>query len=83
MNKYNYSTICGIIFIQSISGYINSNNDANPTVIVGIAIIAPYLINVINENLISYLFNSEENMIPAKAPIGVRKAPILEPIIEL
>ena len=48
----------------------------------GIAIIAPYFIKVINENLISYLFNNDVNMMPAKAPIGVKKAPIFEPIIE-
>ena len=51
--------------------------------IVGNVIIAPYLIKVINENLISYLFTSEENIIPANAPIGVKNAPILLPMIEL
>ena len=44
--------------------------------------IDPYLIKLRNENLMSYLFNKEENIIPAKAPIGVNIAPRLLPIIE-
>ena len=49
---------------------------------VGIEIIDPYFIKLKNENLMSRLFNKEENIIPAKAPIGVNIAPILLPIIE-
>ena len=56
----------------------NNNEIAN----VGIEIIDPYFIKLKNENLMSYLFNNEENIIPAKAPIGVNIAPILLPIIE-
>ena len=51
-------------------------------VIVGIANIAPCLIKSRKENFTSYSFNNEINMIPAKAPIGVRKAPMLLPMIE-
>ena len=42
----------------------------------------PYFTKLKNENLMSCLSNKEENMIPAKAPIGVNIAPILLPIIE-
>ena len=49
---------------------------------VGIEIIDPYFMKLKNENLMSRLFNKEENIIPAKAPIGVNIAPILLPIIE-
>ena len=56
----------------------NNNEIAN----VGIDIIDPYFIKLKNENLMSCLFNKEENIIPAKAPIGVNIAPILLPIIE-
>ena len=49
---------------------------------VGIEIIDPDFIKLKNENLLSCLFNKEENIIPAKAPIGVNIAPMLLPIIE-
>lgn len=67
---------------QAIFSYfINKYKEAKATVIVGKEMISPYLEKSKNENLTSYFFNKEENMIPAKAPIGVKKAPILLPII--
>ena len=48
---------------------------------VGKAIMAPYLMKSINVNLTLFSFTKEENIIPASAPIGVKKAPILLPII--
>ena len=56
----------------------NNNEIAN----VGIEIMDPYFTKLKNENLMSCLSNKEENIIPAKAPIGVNIAPILLPIIE-
>ena len=41
----------------------------------------PYFIKSKKENLISCLLNRLENIMPAKAPIGVKKAPILLPTI--
>ena len=41
----------------------------------------PYFIKSKKVNLISYLLNKLENMMPARAPIGVKNAPILLPII--
>ena len=62
--------------------YTVINNKANVTVIVGIETIAPYLMKSMNENLTSCSFNKLVNMIPANAPIGVKKAPKLLPMIE-
>ena len=68
-----------VVFLFIYKTIIKNNNEiAN----VGIEIIDPYFIKLKNENLISCLFNKEENIIPAKAPIGVNIAPILLPIIE-
>ena len=44
-------------------------------------IIIPFFIKSINEYLISFSFNILSHIIPAKAPIGVNKAPKLDPII--
>lgn len=59
---------------------LNINNDTNN---VGIEIIDPYFINVLKENSISCLWTKSVNIMPAKAPTGVRKAPRLDPIIVL
>ena len=58
------------------------HNVSKAVIIVGIDMIIPYLIKSKNEYFTSYLFNNEENIIPAKAPVGIKKAPILLPIIE-
>lgn len=54
----------------------------NAPTITGKEIIIPYFINCKKENLISFVFNIRSHIMPASAPIGVRYAPILEPIIE-
>ena len=41
----------------------------------------PYFIKSKKVNFISYLLNKLENIIPANAPIGVKKAPILLPMM--
>ena len=41
----------------------------------------PYFIKSRNVNLISYLLSKFENIMPARAPIGVKKAPMLLPIM--
>ena len=41
----------------------------------------PYFIKSKKVNLISYLLSKLENIMPARAPIGVKKAPILLPMI--
>ena len=41
----------------------------------------PYFIKSKKVNFISYLLNKLENMIPASAPIGVKNAPMLLPMI--
>ena len=51
-------------------------------VMTGKEITTPYLMKSINVNLTSFSFTSPVNIIPAKAPIGVKKAPMLLPIIE-
>lgn len=54
----------------------------NATNNVGMAIIIPYKENCLKDNFTSWSFTSPVNMIPANAPIGVKKAPMLEPIIK-
>ena len=41
----------------------------------------PYFIKSKKVNFISYLLSKLENIIPARAPIGVKNAPILLPIM--
>ena len=41
----------------------------------------PYFIKSKKVNFISYLLNKFENIIPASAPIGVKNAPMLLPMI--
>ena len=48
----------------------------------GIETSAPYLMKSVNLKRILFLATKPENMMPASAPIGVRNAPILLPIIE-
>ena len=43
--------------------------------------IKPYLVKSKKENLMPCLWSKEENMMPAKAPMGVRKAPMLLPMM--
>ena len=50
---------------------------------VGIATITPYFIKLKKPYLISYFFRIDSHIIPAKAPIGVKNAPIFDPIIVL
>ena len=52
------------------------------TISTGTEIIAPYFIKSKKLNLILFLLTKLENIIPAKAPIGVRNAPMLLPMIE-
>ena len=54
----------------------------NAIISVGIEIIVPYFMKSINEYLTLYFDNKFVNIIPASAPRGVKKAPILEPIME-
>lgn len=61
--------------------YAIKNKTNKEALMVGIEIIAPYLINPTKENLTSYFINKAENIMPAKAPRGVKKAPRLLPII--
>ena len=60
------------------------NNSLIPraTVKTGKEITTPYLMKSRNVNLTLFSLTKEENMIPAKAPIGVRNAPMLLPMIE-
>ena len=59
------------------------NNSLIPraTVKTGKEITTPYLMKSKKENLTSYLWTKEVNIIPASAPIGVKNAPILLPMI--
>ena len=57
---------------------INENKATNK---VGIEIIPPYFIKSKNVYFISYFFIKDVNIIPASAPIGVKNAPKLDPII--
>ena len=57
------------------------NNDIKATNNVGIEIIIPYLIKLRKLYFTSCLLTKSVNIIPANAPIGVKHAPILEPII--
>lgn len=41
----------------------------------------PYFINVLKEKLISCLDTKSVNIIPARAPTGVKKAPKFDPMI--
>ena len=50
--------------------------------IVGIETIDPYLIKSRKLKRMLCLLTKEVNIIPASAPIGVKNAPILLPIIE-
>ena len=62
--------------------FYNSIDNINKLiVIVGIDIIIPYFTKSIKRYLILYFESKLVNIIPANAPIGVKKAPILEPII--
>ena len=49
---------------------------------VGMAMRTPYFTKSRKENFTSYFRSNDENMMPAKAPIGVKKAPMLLPMIE-
>ena len=51
-------------------------------VITGIEITAPYFIKSTKVKRTLFSLINPENIIPAKAPIGVKNAPILLPIIE-
>ena len=42
----------------------------------GIEITDPYLMKSMNVNLMWFSFTKPENMMPASAPTGVKKAPI-------
>ena len=55
---------------------------AKATVITGIEMITPYLMKSRNVNLTLFSFTNPENIMPASAPIGVKNAPILLPMIE-
>ena len=59
----------------------DKDKPSNATVIVGRAMRKPYLTKSKKEKRTSYLLSSPENMIPAKAPSGVRNAPMLLPIM--
>ena len=50
--------------------------------ITGKEIKEPYLTKSMNVYRVSCLFTNEVNMIPARAPVGVKKAPILLPTID-
>ena len=62
--------------------YIKNSNILKATVITGREITAPYLMKSRNVNLTLFSLTNQENIMPAKAPIGVKKAPILLPMIE-
>ena len=49
----------------------------------GIDIIIPYFVKVLKLYFTFCLLTKSVNIIPAKAPIGVKKAPILDPMIIL
>ena len=61
---------------------IESINVNNATVITGIELITPYFTKSKKEYFVSCSEISVVNIIPAKAPVGVKKAPILLPTIE-
>ena len=61
---------------------IESINVNNATVITGIELITPYFIKSKKEYFVSCSEISVVNIIPAKAPVGVKKAPMLLPTIE-
>ena len=49
---------------------------------VGIDTIKPYFINFLNGSSIPYRLRIDDHIMPARAPTGVRYAPILEPAIQ-
>ena len=57
-------------------------NINNVVAIIGSEIIAPYFIKSTNENFVLCSLTRVVNIIPASAPVGVRKAPMLLPTIE-
>ncbi len=61
---------------------IESINVNKATVITGVEVMIPYLTKSKKEYFVSCSEISVVNMIPAKAPVGVKKAPILLPTIE-
>ena len=62
--------------------YIIINKESSDTINTGIAIGAQYLIKSKKLNLTCSSFNILIHIIPASAPIGVKYAPMLEPMIE-
>ena len=54
----------------------------NAAVIVGMAIVAPYFVNFTNDISTFCFFKRPIHIIPARAPIGVKNAPIFEPMID-
>ena len=68
-----------VVSSKEFYNVINNSNKATDNV--GIAIIKPYLIKLTKLYLTSCLLTKSVNIIPANAPIGVKKAPILEPMI--
>ena len=54
----------------------------NATNRVGIAIITPYFVNVKKLNLTLFCLSIDNHIMPANAPIGVKKAPMFVPIID-
>ena len=68
----------GFLFIN-ISYKIIINPIKEQLKITGVKII-PYLINLANEYSISCFFNIDSHIIPARDAIGVKYAPILDPI---
>jgi hypothetical protein len=58
------------------------NKPSKAAEMVGMAMRMPYFTKSRKENFTSYFLRSDENMMPAKAPIGVKKAPMLLPMTE-
>lgn len=65
-----------------IINYINNRVIANATVMTGKETIRPYSTKSKNVNFTLLCLTKSENIIPANAPIGVKNAPMLLPIIE-
>ena len=70
-----------MLFLYKLKFIVKSKQD-KAIVIIGKEIITPYLTNCPNEYFTPCLFTKFVNIIPARAPIGVKKAPILLPMIE-
>ena len=69
-------------WVQAQFNFVIKDKTSSEIVIVGRATMIPYFEKSKNENLTSCSLSRLINIMPARAPIGVRNAPMLLPIME-